>query len=152
MTTIRTWAAALAVAPLLLIGGCVDSIELNGGVFDALGVSTRALEANKGEATVEARPGIVMPPDPTRLPPPGSGIETAALPPGASWPVGPEEAERQRQAAIQAQHDAYCAKALAEERLRGQDTSTAEGPLGSCNPGLGERILGARRPADPNAR
>lgn len=127
------------------LSGCAGyDVELNGGIFDMLGVSSSALQANSKEKQVEARPGLVMPPDTTRLPPPGSAPPSAAQSASdlAAWPVGPEDRERARQAQLKAEHDAFCREAELRRRTRGRDAEPEQGPLGSCNPGLGERWFG----------
>lgn len=132
-----------ALASVMLTGcGAIDGVELNGGIFDAMGISGDALRASRQEQKVAARPGIVMPPDTSRLPPPGSA-PAAAAPQDASWPVGPEDRARIKQAALKRQHDEFCKKAEQRRALAGQDAEPETGPLGSCRPGLGEVLFGS---------
>jgi len=121
-----------------------DSFELRGGVFDALGVSTKAMNANRTEKKLAARPGIVMPPDTKRLPPPGSGA-SAAPPSDKSWPVSPEDRANQKRAALEAKQKAICE---AWEKRKAIDENVASGPLGSCDPGIGEKLFGTYQPAE----
>lgn len=142
----RSAPKGLALAGLLFastgLAGCAGyDVELNGGVFDMMGISTSALQANSKEKQVDARPGLVMPPDTTRLPPPGSA--PASTPTDmAAWPVGPEDRERAQQAQLKAQHDAFCREAELRRKTQGRDAEPERGPLGSCDPGLGERWFG----------
>jgi hypothetical protein len=138
---------AAALASMTLAGCGIDSVELNGGIFDAMGISSKAMRANNRERKVAARPGIVMPPDTSRLPPPGSAPAAAAAPQDASWPVGPEDREQLQQAALKRQHDEFCRKAELRKATQGTDAETAMGPLGSCNPGLGEIWFGGKKSA-----
>ena len=73
----------------LVLGGCADGVELNGKVFDLLGVSPAALEASRREPKLAERAPLVMPPDANRLPDPGSA--QAAPTDQANWPTDPEQ-------------------------------------------------------------
>jgi hypothetical protein len=116
------------------LGGCggIDGVELNGGIFDMMGVGTNS--ARSAEPVVPQRAGLVLPPQREVLPQPGSGIETAAVP-NAQWPVDPEERKRQQSAEVRKQHDAYCAREIQRRRAMG-DNSSIEGPLGRCDPSI----------------
>ena len=60
---------ALCVAALL--SGCgSDGIELNGKLFDAMGVSSKSATAQKIDPIVPERTGLVLPPS-NQLPVPG---------------------------------------------------------------------------------
>ncbi|MEO1793620.1 MAG: hypothetical protein AAFU50_03315 [Pseudomonadota bacterium] len=128
-----------------LLGGCssIDGVELNGGVFDMMGISKTALSAKSRERKMAARPGIVMPPDTKRLPQPGSRIEPQ--PTAVSWPVGPEDRERQLQAQKLAEHKAFCDAQERKRKTFDRDAQAAQGPLGSCDPGLYERYFGGNK-------
>ena len=63
----------LVLALALPLSGCSDGLELNGKIFDVLGVSQAAQAAKASEPKLAARPGLVLPPDASRLPQPGSG-------------------------------------------------------------------------------
>src|SRR5262249_49689166 len=82
-------AAAAAVGSALLLAGCADAgIDLNGKVFDYLGISPAAQEARRFEPQVAERAPLVMPPDSKALPQPGSG---QAPPPQLAWPDHPHQ-------------------------------------------------------------
>lgn len=128
----------LAVA--LALSGCGgflgDGVSLQGGVFDALGVSDKNQSEAPKEPKVVERAGLVLPPRLQNLPQPGEGeTQTAALVSQQAWPVTPEsrraEADRQKVA----EHEAFCRRELERKKLN-RDLSVTEGPLGNCNPSL----------------
>lgn len=128
--------AAAALAVTTLLAGCAsDGIELNGGIFDALGVSSKG-EETAAIPKVPERAGLVLPPDMRRLPPPGSGQayqqEVAS---SAAWPVGPEARRVAEDRQKEAEHAAFCQKELQRKKLN-NDLSVTEGPLGNCSPSL----------------
>ena len=131
---------ALAASAALAVSGCgvVDGIELQGGAFDALGISADAQAKNKKvEQKVAARPGIVLPPNDSALPPPGSAPapeEVAAN--GEAWPLEPEANKARAKAELEKKHKDFCEKALRDARLRGETATTVQGPMGSCQPSL----------------
>ncbi|MBI1383614.1 MAG: hypothetical protein GC150_01700 [Rhizobiales bacterium] len=90
------------------LGGCAaDGIELNGKIFDVMGVSSAALnEANK-ERFVEPRAPLVMPPAP-QLPEPAvpGTVHTAALDP--AWPTDPDLTAKAEKALREKQIRAMC--------------------------------------------
>ena len=123
---------AIVVVPLVLAGCGVlgDGVSLNGGIFDALGVSDKAADKNVGEPKVPERAGLVAPPRYGQLPPPGSSDQPQSDP---QWPVGPEQKRVAAAQAKEAEHAAYCAKELQRKKLS-RDLSITEGPLGPCDP------------------
>ena len=83
------------------IGG-IDGVELQGGVFDMLGVSSNS--QRRVEPKVAARPGIVLPPVADRLPEPAA--QPAAV--TQEWPDD-EDGRRARAAAdLDRQHAEFC--------------------------------------------
>ena len=122
------------VASSLLLAGCggIDGVELNGGIFDAMGIGSNSSSGK--EPVVPQRAGLVMPPQKDVLPAPGTGGNPAAVAAAnPAWPMDPEERQRQQTAAVRQQHEAWCAKELQRKRALGDDSST-EGPLGRCDP------------------
>lgn len=119
--------AALAMA--LATGGCggLDGVELNGGVFDYFGVSAKS--QSRSEPKLAERGGIVVPPDPDRLPVPGS--EVAAEAGQVLWPSDPDEKRKLAAADSDRRHTEFCEKALIQAKLRG-DHATVKGPNGPC--------------------
>lgn len=126
----RLCACAGIIAPLAL-GGCggIDGIDLNGKVFDWLGVS--AASQQKAEPKMEDRAPLVVPPSVTRLPEPGSGKTTfedvASL----------NDPELRKQAAAkerQRLHEAYCRGEIQwkDKAFKPQEAGAYRSPYGSC--------------------
>ena len=121
-------AALLALG--LLAGGCsAGDVELNGSLFDKLGVGSNSPTVNRNPQVPE-RQALVVPPDLERLPTPGSGAADQQT--AEAFPVNPES--RRVNAASQAQRDhaAFCETALQKARAM-RDTSPVTGPLGRCD-------------------
>lgn len=142
---LKSKARALALAGCMgyavAAGGCgggafgFDGIELQGGVFDALGMSGSG-QKRLGDAKVEARPGLVLPPSVDKLPEPVTGSLAAASPPGGeAWPVDPEDRRALNRAAAEKQHKDFCERAIQDARMR-NESGAVMGPLGNCQPGL----------------
>jgi hypothetical protein len=128
--------AATAVASALSLTGCggVDGIELNGKLFDMLGVSPAALESRNAEPKMADRAPLVVPPNTKRLPEPGSGqtssSDVAAL----------NDPELRKQAAAKERerlHLAYCRGEIQwKDKVRDpEQTGAYRSPYGPC-PGL----------------
>lgn len=126
--------AGIAVAGLL--SGCsADDVQLNGKVFDAVGLNTASV---KKTPKLAERSGIVVPPNLDRLPEPGSG--------GAGQPALAEvqDYDSKRVASyndLERQQDAYCKVHYHDAKVHGdQDAVLATGPLGPCQ-GSALRLL-----------
>ena len=116
------FAAVVVLAGLL--AGCADGVELNGKVFDLLGVSSQAA---KREAKLAERAPLVVPPS-NKLPPPGAA---RTAPPDPAWPV---DADAQRIASEQAQKEKVrkmCADAAWQKKTNREefDRITKDGTL-----------------------
>lgn len=126
--SIAALAAALAVG-LTACGG-IDGVELNGRLFDWMGVSDSAQKANAREPKMTERTGIVMPPDPNRLPEPGSGAAEEDI----SAQLNDPDKKRQMAAAERERlHKEYCSgqrtwKKDVFDKNQGAPTS----PYGPC--------------------
>src|SRR5262245_58805668 len=129
---LRPMILSAAMAAPILTGGCggIDGVELNGGVFDALGVATKTAAAPK-EPKLAERPGLVVPPRAYRLPEPGSGA--VAQPKAEAWPQDPEERKAFAAADAERRHAAFCEKALSEAKIRKDESTPIRGPNGMCN-------------------
>ena len=121
----RAVLASLMVTTLAGCGG-FDGVELNGGVFDLMGIGTNSASAK--EPVVPQRAGLVLPPRNDALPLPGTEVAAAG---NAAWPVDPEERKRQQNDAVRKQHAEFCAKAMQRKKAMGDDTPT-QGPAGRC--------------------
>lgn len=120
-------AALLAVAA----GGCsMDDVELNGGVFNALGIGANQEKA--AEPKLAARAPLVVPPATDRLPTPGMPAEAAAVDVTAAL-NDPDRKAVIDKAELQRQQDEYCRKNYELAKAHGDnDAGLAEGPLGPC--------------------
>ena len=132
-------AGALVIAALG--AGCgVEGVELNGAVFDYLGVSTAA-QSKPREPKVVERPGIVLPPQLDRLPNPESMPEPTSAP--QAWPDDPEERKAVAAASLDRQHDEFCRQALWKARIEsGPEPPPIRGPKGLCNPSILKALTG----------
>jgi len=128
--------AVLAVASALALASCggIDGVQLEGKVFDMLGVSGSALDARKSEPKLADRAPLVVPPNTTKLPEPGSGKTTsediAAL-------KDPEELKKVSAAERERLHLAYC-RGDSQWKDKAYDpgkTGASRSPYGPC-PGL----------------
>jgi hypothetical protein len=130
--------AALALTATLALGGCggVDGVELNGKVFDWMGISPSALDAKKAEPKIAERAPLVLPPDANRLPEPGSGQTVAGN--DLNWPMDPEQKKVAAAKEREKLHLAYCRGEIQwkEKALDPQNTGANRSPYGPC-PGLG---------------
>jgi|SRR5581483_5121692 len=135
--------AAAAIAPALLLSACADGIELNGKIFDTLGISSAAMDAKKIEPKIADRAPLVMPPDVNRLPQPGSGQPppVAMLTPqtGAAatqaWPDDPEARKAREAQERQRLHEAYCRGDVQwkEKALNKEEVGAPRSPYGPCS-------------------
>jgi len=133
--TVKRAAAVLALAGSLTLAGCggFDGVELQGGVFDALGLS--GSDSKKlADVKVEARPGLVLPPSTDKLPDPVTGSLTPA-PNADGWPTDAADRKEQSRAELQKRQDAFCERAISDQRVR-KESGPVMGPAGICNPGL----------------
>ena len=126
---------ACCLVAAAVAGGCsgFDGLELQGGVFDALGVSGSG-QKKLSDTKVDARPGLVLPPSNEKLPDPVTG-SLAAAPADESWPVDPEDRRASNRAELEKRHKAACERLIQNARMRGE-TGVVMGPMGNCQPGL----------------
>jgi hypothetical protein len=118
----------------VFLGGCggFDGVQLNGKVFDAMGLNGNS--GPQADAKMAVRQPLTIPPTTEALPPPGSGR--------AEQPVlaGVEDADKKKdvdQAELERQQAEYCRKNYEEPMQRGDDSAdSASGPLGSCHPSI----------------
>lgn len=123
----KIWIAACLSAVLAGCGG-VDDIQLNGKVFDALGVNTSSV--NRDTPELKPRSGIVVPPNLSSLPEPGSG---KAAEPVLADVQDYDEKRTVSRADLERQQAEYCQKHYEDAKVHGdQDVGLVEGPLGRC--------------------
>jgi hypothetical protein len=85
-------------------------VEFEGRIFDAMGLSGSG--GPEPDVRMAERPPLLVPPDTKALPPPGSGVATAAA--RADWPQNPEIAREQ---VIKAKKDKLIEQEKAEQPL-----------------------------------
>jgi hypothetical protein len=126
----RAAVMALAVVPAFALGGCFEGTEVNGKIFDLLGVSSAAQEKSRAEPQMARRVGLVLPPNAERLPAPGSDDEAVA--PAVSSLSDPEKVKANAAAERARLHKAYCTGDLSwKERIKDPD-SLPKSPYGPC--------------------
>jgi hypothetical protein len=134
MKTSKVLSLVFATTAALTLAGCGDGgVELNGKIFDALGVSEAAQRASKTEPKLRERTGLVLPPDTNRLPEPGSGATGA---PDLGGQIADPERRKAAAAAEKARlHKAYCSGEMTwKERVGDRDASAKAptSPYGPC--------------------
>jgi len=128
-TRFGRWLAGSALAATLLLSGCADGIDLNGKVFDMMGVSPAAQEARRVEPKLTERAPLVLPPNVNRLPEPGSD----AAPAQVAWPDDPEQRKVREAQERERLHLAYCRGDVQwKERAMSKDTTPTRSPYGPC--------------------
>ena len=132
---LKSYAKALLLAPfgvaLLAVPGCgFDGVQLNGKIFDAVGLNDTSAPK---EPKLAARQPLVVPPGLDSLPPPGSGKPNQPA-------LAVQDVDTQKkvsQSDLQKQQDAYCKVNYEDAKARGDGTAdAASGPLGSCHPSI----------------
>lgn len=111
------------------MGGCsADDVQLNGKVFDAMGMNTASTQRETPE--LRPRSGIVVPPNLSSLPEPGTGKSEA---PDIAE-VQDYDAKRSKpREQLEKEQAEYCAKHYDMAKAMGnQDAELVEGPLGRC--------------------
>jgi hypothetical protein len=141
-----TLGAVVARTATACLAGCsAGDVELNGSVFDTLGVGSKSQTANR-EVKVPERQGLVVPPNLERLPEPGSESAQQAT---AALPVDPEQRRVAAASQAEQQHRAYCEKAMQKARIN-RDLSPVNGPLGRCDASILDS-LNVQSPVQINA-
>lgn len=116
----------------MILTGCGYDVQLNGAVFDMMGVSGSS-SGSKKEPQMANRAGLVLPPSTDRLPVPGAEPQKAAQS-DASWPVDPEQRKVDVAMAERRAHEEYCKKALLDAKAQGNSAHEAViGPQGRCD-------------------
>jgi hypothetical protein len=130
---------ALTIGLSLSLVGCggLDGVELNGKVFDWMGVSEAAQAKNKVEPKLAERSSLVVPPNMARLPEPGSGaapLETATI-------NDPDKRRAMAAAEREKLHREYCSgERNWKERALNPTADTSRSPFGPCNQFIGNAL------------
>ena len=136
----RSWGVSGLVALMIALplGGCSDGLELNGKIFDLLGVSSAAQAAKSSEPKLAARPGLVLPPDASRLPEPGKGgaddssvALAAVVDPDVKRATDAKERERL--------HQLYCSGQMNWKERIADKSAQPTSPYGPCG-ALGDAL------------
>ena len=135
MSIKRAMCAAVVAATAALSGCASDGLELNGKIFDWIGVSESAQAANKREAKLSERSGLIVPPNLARLPEPGS-----EQPQDANFNLNDPDQKRIATAANrEREHKAYCSgEKNWQERALNKNAEAARSPYGPCNQFIGD--------------
>jgi hypothetical protein len=133
MKSSKVYSLALLTIAALALTGCGDGgLELNGKLFDALGVSEAAQRSAKNEPKLRERTGLVMPPNANRLPEPGTG---ASSEPDLSTQISDPERRKALAAAEQARlHKAYCSGEMNWKERVGNREAAAKAPTSPYGP------------------
>lgn len=127
----RATALASAGCAVVLAACSAGDVELNGKVFDAMGMT--ANKQSGKDPKMAARAPIVLPPSLDKLPEPGEATETASIP-------DVRDAEEQKvanKADLERQHAEYCRVHYEQAKQRGDASAdTVKGPLGECRPSI----------------
>jgi hypothetical protein len=107
----------------------MDDVELNGGIFNAMGLNNKTKSA---EPKMAARSGIVVPPQLDKLPQPGEQQEVVAADVAAL--DDPDKRAEITQAQLELQQAEFCKKNYEQAKAHGDSTTAdlATGPLGPC--------------------
>lgn len=141
----KMMAAIAATGLAFSLSGCgFDGVELNGKIFDAVGLNTGSTRS--ADPKMKDRAPLVVPPGLESLPEPGSGATAAA----DSLPIKDHDAGKKlTQAELEKAQADYCAKNYDPNKALSDDTMTlAKGPLGDCRPSVLSAIGKINKPDD----
>ncbi len=136
--------AYFIVPSFLILGvtGCAN-VELKGGLVELAGLNE--LGKKQAEPKMKKRSTLVVPPTTGSLPVPGSSNpqqnNVALSSNSEAWPVDPDQSKAQNDAALKAQHTAFCEQARRRFELK-IDAVLASGPLGSCEQSILRNFTG----------
>lgn len=138
---IRACALAVLALPLAVsLAGCsADDIELNGKIFDAVGLNSGSTKS--AEPKMKERAGLVMPPSLDRIPEPGTPGEAAAN--EVASLNDPDKVATVSRKELERQQAEYCKVNYEMAKARGDnDADQATGPLGPCRGSVLSAIKG----------
>ena len=129
----RAIVAAASLVIALGLSGCgADEVQLNGKIFDALGVSGNG-NTRSAEPKMVARAPLVVPPTLERLPEPGKPAEAASQTATLAALADPDKKVVLNQAELERQQADYCKVHYEYAKHHGDpDADEATGPLGPC--------------------
>jgi hypothetical protein len=130
---VRPLLMAVVISPALALGGCFEGTEVNGKIFDLLGVSTSSQERARAEPKMTPRSGLVLPPDAQRLPAPGSDDTVVAA--SVTSLNDPEKVKANAAAERARLHKAYCTGDLSWKERVNDPAAIPKSPYGPCGIG-----------------
>lgn len=127
-------AMAVGAAFLSLLLSACDGLQLEGKVFDWMGISGSALDEKRRDPKMAERAPLVVPPNVARLPEPGSGKTTTDDVAALNDPELRKQASAKERERL---HMAYCRGEIQwkEKALDPNNTGANRSPYGPC-PGL----------------
>ena len=131
----RTRFALVTFATLSLAACAPGDVELQGKIFDAVGVSGTQQGGGRVVKMADRAP-LVVPPDPSRLPAPGEtgSTETADV---LAAIDDPDRKKQKSKAELERQQAEYCRVNYELPKARGDSSAaSAKGPLGPCAPSI----------------
>ena len=130
----RVASFSMMLAGAFALAGCsAGDVELNGKLFDAMGVSGSAQSQRSKTPQLASRAPLVVPPSLDKLPPP----ETASVAnTDGSFPIDPEQRSSLSATELQRRQVEYCKEHYDKAVAFGDHAkaATAMGPMGSCAP------------------
>lgn len=140
--------AAIAALPFLSGCGGFDGVQMEGKIFDAIGINS---EDKPKEAKLAARAPLVVPPSVAHLPQPGQSPDAQASDITAAI-NDPDRAKNGSKEALERQQAEYCAKHYDPQRAVADEAmATVEGPLGQCRQSILTAIGGLSKGNDDSA-
>lgn len=125
----RLVCACASVSAVAAVAGCAPGdVELQGKIFDAMGVAGTQQGGGRKVKLADRAP-LVLPPDSSHLPPPGETGSTDAL----AAIDDPDRKKIRTKAELEKQQAEYCRVNYELPKARGdQSADSATGPLGPC--------------------
>ena len=126
------WPMVIVTSTLALAACAPGDVEINGKLFDAVGLGTSSLQKSKTPVLPERAP-LLVPPSLEKLPAPEQANAGQAAQ-DAAFPIDPEKRSSISQSELQRQQDEYCKVHYDRPKALGDSVtaSTAKGPLGLC--------------------
>lgn len=134
--SLRLKAAAALTAAVLASGCSSGDVELNGGLFDLMGVGS-STQKRTAEPKLPQRAPLVLPPNGDRLPDPeqqpGTQVAGAVDP---QWPVDPEDKRKGGAKSAADAQAAYCNDGNWKNKAVRDEVKAGQGPSGACTPSI----------------
>ena len=112
------YAVALTAVSL---GGCAGGVELEGRIFDQLGISSNALNASNTEPDMQERAPLVLPPSAELRDPEAVATARSTSTANPLWPQDAEQTAAANQARREAEIKKMCADREWQERVNADE-------------------------------